>query len=177
MKKYVLLGVIALVILLAVPAAMAADLAVSGNVDKPAIDVSIVGYASPSFGGMISGAACNPVSPPDMPDVKADVSGNGVTSWSVKAATADVGIGAPYYVGMMWETTTHSSLNDYFLLGRNSDGVYQDLHNPWESFMSGTTKDGSPFTQGLRMKQCINPALDQDGNYKIDISFTGTINE
>jgi len=170
MKKYVLLGVIALVMLLAVPAAMAADIVVSGNVEQPAIDVSIVGGASPSFGNLITGAACNEVTPADgMPSVKAVVTGAGVTSWAVTASTPDIGHSVP--MGRMYTAGAGQWLTDYFQLGSTTYS-YSDLDPAISNFMTGTIAETR--TDGLYIKQCIE-TTDLNGAYSITVSFTGMV--
>ena len=170
MKKVVLLGVIALVMMLAVPVAMAADIAVSGNVEQPAIDVSIVGGASPSFGNLITGAACNAVTPAEgMPSVRAVVTGAGVTSWAVTASTPDIGHSVP--MGRMYTAGASQYLTNDFLLGSDTY-PYSDLNPAISNFMTGTTAETR--TDGLYMKQCISPA-DLNGAYSITVSFTGMV--
>jgi hypothetical protein len=176
MKKYVLLGVIALVMLLSVPAAMAADITVSGPVEQPAIGVSILGTQTPAFTQLITGAACNPVTPADgMPSVQAVVTGAGVTSWAVTASSPTPGWGI--LPGDMYQSADHSKvLADYFQLG-SSAKPYRYMNTVWPDFMTSTdplkTTTGT-FADSLYMKQCIS-GLDQNGVYTIAVSFTGMV--
>lgn len=158
MKKYVLLGVIALVTLLVIPAAMAADndyLKVSGDITK-SIDVSTTG--APNFGtmgagysGIVSGYVATTLNGP-------------VNTFTVVATGSDG--------GYMKGTTTSMWLTNPIEISSTHIGYpgFVVLSFPRTVISGGSTaiNDNVYFQQNI-------VTADPADSYSITVTFTGTV--
>jgi hypothetical protein len=166
MKKYVLLGVIALVILLAVPAAMASDtasLTTSGILDKNTIEVTVPWGSSFSMGQLVVDNDNYRLSDKG---VRATVDGGTPGNWAVTAVAASSGPG--WTLGKM--NNGAAELGSFFQLYSYPDSAWQFIGDT-RTFMTG-----SGATVGTdRFPEVQQPvtAADADGTYSIVITFTG----
>jgi hypothetical protein len=172
MKRILFVGLIALLVLLAVPAAMAAtsqDVTITGTYD-PAIDVSIVGgSATPSY-VFTTGLNTKCGDGSGMPTVRATVTGASVTSWAVVASTPDL-TGFGMITGKMWSYPPYMQLGNYFQITKQTDSLYNYIDIPWTTMSgsSATTQDAS-----ICMQQQVD-GTDATGSYQIAIAFAGTV--
>jgi len=169
MKKYVLLGVIALVMLLAVPAVMASDTASltgSGILDINTITVSTT---SSSFDmGQLKVGEDNPFTSTAGVTVaveggtpgnwKVDVSAVPASGWTTGHMNDNDGLGSIY-----------KELNQPMQI-RNWGGAYEYLTSTREFISSSGVNTG--YTRYPEVKQPIN-GLDVEGTYTITLTFTG----
>jgi len=158
MKKLLLAGLVALVVLLAFPTAVsAADVIVSGTVP---ISLSIdVINATPDFGTFSIGE--NILNNPSL--VKVTTSS---TDWYVDATSNGGGAN-----GYMWNYGKGTQMTAAFNMSKIYPGpTWVQTTTPWVNFMQGTS--AGYFSQNVWVQQIVSP-IDTSGNYAITVTFTG----
>ena len=167
MKRILFVGLIALLVLLAVPAAMAADTAqmtASGILDKNTIDVSVPWGAGFSMGQLVVDNENYRLSDAG---VRAIVDGGTPGNWAVTAVAA---IPPPGYTQGKMNDGGANQLGAYFQLYSYPVSAWQDITSARDVMTgSGATGGTDRFPE---VKQPVT-ALDADGNYAIAITFTG----
>jgi len=165
MKKYVLLGFIALVMLLAVPAAMAAGavpVEVKGSIDNPPSLAVAVESPTLDFGPMSTDAWTSVVST----KVTATPTGP-VHTWAVSASCAGTYIPTEGGKCTMKDPTVGYLLNPITMA--IGSGSYHEFDS--ETFLSGAT---SGAFETAKFDQWVSH-MDLSGSYNINVDFTGAV--